>query len=150
VFKLIPLHDHIDMSQYRYATKLSSGIDLRANLLGMNLDPPGELLVWINQPTTISTGLTCKFERTDIEAQVRSRGGLAAKHGIFVLNSPGTIDADYEGEIKVILCNTTNVPFKIIHGDRIAQLVIVPIIRIEEYMSDTYRGDGHFSSTGIS
>jgi dUTP pyrophosphatase len=138
------------MSQYRYATKLSSGIDLRANLLGMELEPPGELLVWINQPIVVPTGLTCQFRNRDIEAQVRSRGGLAAKHGVFVLNSPGTIDADYEGEIKIILCNTMNVPFKIKHGDRIAQLVIAPIIRIPEYMSDRYRGEGHLSSTGIS
>lgn len=149
MFKLIPMHEDIDISQYQYKTKYSSGIDLRAYLTNLPLEIPGELIVWPNQPVSIPTGLTCEFTDKNLEAQVRSRGGLAAHHGIFVLNSPGTVDADYEGEIKVILCNASYAPFKVKHGDRIAQLIIAPIIRIEEYMTEAHRGEGHFSSTGI-
>lgn len=88
-----------------------------------------------------------------IEAQVRSRSGLAAKHGVFVLNSPGTIDPDYKGEVKVILFNTGHLPFDIERGDRIAQLVfhsyLSPVINTGE-IKHSIRGEGGFGSTGIN
>ena len=86
------------------------------------------------------------------EAQVRPRSGLAAKHGVTVLNSPGTIDADYRGEIKVILINHGDAPFTIQRGDRIAQMVVAPVSSIEfalrETLDETKRGEGGFGSTG--
>ena len=86
------------------------------------------------------------------EAQVRPRSGLAAKHGISVLNSPGTIDADYRGEIKVILVNLSNEPFVINPGERIAQLVVAKYEKVEwdevEVLDETERGEGGFGSTG--
>ncbi|MDE5955591.1 MAG: dUTP diphosphatase, partial [Bacteroidales bacterium] len=87
------------------------------------------------------------------EAQVRPRSGLAAKHGITVLNSPGTIDADYRGEIKVILVNLSDTPFVVNPGERVAQMVIAEYKKIEwdetECLEDTERGEGGFGSTGI-
>jgi dUTP pyrophosphatase len=86
------------------------------------------------------------------EAQVRPRSGLAAKHGVTVLNSPGTIDADYRGEIKVILINLGDEPFVIRRGDRIAQLVVAPVTAVtfdlKESLDETQRGSGGFGSTG--
>jgi dUTP pyrophosphatase len=88
------------------------------------------------------------------EVQVRSRSGLAVKHGVFVLNSPGTIDADYRGEVKVILANTGNAPFTIRRGDRIAQLVAAPVANTVDFtendtISATGRGAGGFGHTGV-
>jgi dUTP pyrophosphatase len=85
------------------------------------------------------------------EGQVRPRSGLAAKHGITTLNAPGTIDSDYRGEIKVILMNSSNEPFTVAPGDRIAQLVIAPFMRVElvrDVLTDSDRGEGGFGSTG--
>ncbi|MBB4167505.1 dUTP diphosphatase [Rhizobium sp. BK538] len=88
-----------------------------------------------------------------MEAQIRSRSGLAAEHGIIVLNSPGTIDSDYRGELKVILFNTSNAPFSVRSGDRIAQLVIAPFVEAEfqslSEISEAPRGDRDLGSTGI-
>ncbi len=88
------------------------------------------------------------------EAQVRPRSGLAIRHGITLLNSPGTIDADYRGEIKVIVANLGEEDFVINRGDRIAQLVVCPVVRVEwepsEELSQTQRGDGGFGSTGYN
>src|SRR5690606_31301795 len=99
-------------------------------------------------PTGIAVALPAGYE-----AQVRPRSGLAAKHGVTVLNAPGTIDADYRGEIKVILINHSPEPFVITRGMRIAQLVIAPVTqaqwRIVEELDDTSRGAGGFGSTGI-
>jgi dUTP pyrophosphatase len=100
----------------------------------------------------IPTGLAIALEH-GFECQVRSRSGLAAKSGIFALNSPGTIDSDYRGEIKVILANFSKVPFTIRRGDRIAQLVVARYEKVEwsleKELPDTERGEGGFGSTGV-
>jgi len=100
-------------------------------------------------PTGIVLALPAGFE-----AQVRPRSGLALKHGVTVLNSPGTIDADYRGEVGVILVNLGQAPFKIARGDRIAQLVVAPVARVawdeSGALAETERGGGGFGSTGIA
>ena len=100
----------------------------------------------------VSTGVFPEIPE-NFEIQVRSRSGLAAKNGVFVLNSPGTVDSDYRGEIKVILANMSDKPFEIRKGDRIAQLVVSPVqqadFEIVSEISDTERSAGGFGSTGI-
>lgn len=127
-----------------YATPQSAGMDLRAFL-----DAPVTLQPL--QRTLVPTGLYMALP-AGYEAQVRPRSGLAAKHGITVLNSPGTIDADYRGEIKVILVNLSDQPFEIVPGERIAQMVIAAHEQAEweevEILDDTTRGAGGFGSTG--
>ncbi len=128
----------------QYATEASAGLDLRANISeDIELKPLERVLV--------KTGLYIELP-VGYEAQVRPRSGLAYKHGITVLNSPGTIDADYRGEIGVILVNLSNQPFTITNGERIAQLVIAKHEQAEwvevEELSDTGRGAGGFGSTG--
>lgn len=128
----------------QYATALSAGLDLRANLEeGITLQPMERRLV----PTGLSIALPEGYE-----AQVRPRSGLALKHGITLLNTPGTIDADYRGEIGVIMVNLSNTPFNIADGDRIAQLVIARYEQAEweavEALDSTERGDGGFGHTG--
>ncbi len=127
-----------------YQTPLSAGLDIRANL-----DEPVTL-----QPlerAMIPTGLYVELPE-GCEMQIRPRSGLAAKHGVTVLNSPGTIDADYRGEIKVILVNLSNEPFTIEAGERIAQMIVARYEQIEweaaEELSSTERGAGGFGSTG--
>ena len=127
-----------------YATEMSAGMDLKANISeAVLLEPLQRAMV----PTGIYLALP---EGT--EAQVRPRSGLAAKFGISVLNAPGTIDADYRGEVKVILVNLSNEPFTINPGERIAQLVLARYERIEwdevETLDETCRGEGGFGSTG--
>ena len=127
-----------------YATPLSAGMDLRACLdAPVTLGPLERTLV----PTGLFIALPAGYE-----AQVRPRSGLAAKHGITVLNTPGTIDADYRGEIKVILVNLSNTPFEIVPGERIAQMVVARHERVEWKETDsldaTERGAGGFGSTG--
>ena len=127
-----------------YATALSAGMDLRACLEApVTLGPLERTLV----PTGLYIALPAGFE-----AQVRPRSGLAAKHGITVLNTPGTIDADYRGEIKVILVNLSNTPFEIVPGERIAQMVVARHERVEweetDCLDETERGAGGFGSTG--
>ena len=127
-----------------YATALSAGMDLRACLEApVTLGPLERTLV----PTGLYIALPAGFE-----AQVRPRSGLAAKHGITVLNTPGTIDADYRGEIKVILVNLSKTPFEIVPGERIAQLVVARHERVEweetDSLDKTERGAGGFGSTG--
>ena len=127
-----------------YATEMSAGMDLKANISeAVLLEPLQRAMV----PTGIYLALP---EGT--EAQVRPRSGLAAKFGISVLNAPGTIDADYRGEVKVILVNLSNEPFTINPGERIAQLVLARYERIEwdevESLDETCRGEGGFGSTG--
>lgn len=128
-----------------YETATSAGVDLRADIDQTVLLKPLERAV-------IKTGLYIELP-IGYEAQVRPRSGLAAKHGITVLNSPGTIDADYRGEIGVILVNLSNTPFEIKNGDRIAQMVIakhekVHFIEVNE-LTNTTRGAGGFGSTGV-
>ncbi len=128
-----------------YATAQSAGMDLRANLEApITLNPMERAMI----PTGLFIELPVGYE-----AQVRPRSGLAAKHGITVLNTPGTIDADYRGEIKVILINLSTEPFEIQHGERIAQMVIAKHETIQweevEVLSDTERGAGGFGSSGV-
>ena len=127
-----------------YETIASAGMDLRAYIEeDIILKPLGRSI--------IPTGLFMAIP-TGYEAQVRPRSGLAAKHGLTVLNSPGTIDADYRGEIGVILVNLSNVDFTIKNGERIAQIVIAKHERAEwnpvQSLSETSRGAGGFGSTG--
>lgn len=127
-----------------YETIASAGMDLRAHLLEPRVLKPLER-------TVVGTGLFIELPM-GYEAQVRPRSGLAAKKGITVLNAPGTIDADYRGEIGVILVNISHDNFTIENGERIAQLVIAKHERAEwvfvEALSDTARGEGGFGSTG--
>lgn len=133
-----------------FATVGSSGFDLRANL-----ETPIPMLP--SSRHIIPTGLYFELPK-DFEIQVRSRSGLAANHGIAVLNSPGTIDEDYRGEVKVILINHGDTTFVVNHGDRIAQAVIaevvskvvVNLIQVDEVSQDTMRSSGGFGHTGIN
>jgi dUTP pyrophosphatase len=128
-----------------YETIASAGMDLRANIdEPVVLSPLGRALV--------KTGLFIELP-IGYEAQVRPRSGLAFKKGITVLNSPGTVDADYRGEIGVILVNLSNEPFTVENGERIAQLIIAKHERAEwlevEVLTETSRGEGGFGSTGV-
>jgi len=127
-----------------YATTASAGVDLRANI-----EEP--INVASLEKVIVPTGLFMEIP-VGYEAQVRPRSGLAFKHGITVLNSPGTIDADYRGEIKVILVNLSKETFKIEDGERIAQMVIAAHEQAEwqevEELVETERGAGGFGSTG--
>lgn len=127
-----------------YATELSAGMDLRASL-----GEPLELLPM--QRMMVPTGLFIELPQ-GFEAQVRPRSGLAAKNGITVLNTPGTIDSDYRGEIKVILINLSAEKFVINPGERIAQMIIAPFTRVEwqqtDLLNETDRGAGGFGHTG--
>ena len=138
----------INKSQHElpnYETIASAGMDLRANLSkSITLNPL--------ERTIVKTGLFIELP-IGFEAQVRPRSGLAAKKGITVLNSPGTVDADYRGEIGVILVNLSNEPFVIENGERVAQLIIAKHERAEwievQELSATARGEGGFGSTGV-
>ena len=130
-----------------YETVNSAGMDLRAYL------PDGELVIKPMRRALVPTGLFMEIP-VGYEGQVRPRSGLAIKSGITVLNSPGTIDADYRGEVKVILINLSDVDFVIKSGDRIAQMVIAKHEQMEvvevETLSETERGAGGFGHTGKS
>lgn len=127
-----------------YATEKSAGMDLKANI-----DAP--ITLGPLERAVVPTGLYVALP-DGTEAQVRPRSGLAAKHGISVLNAPGTIDADYRGEIGVILVNLSNVPFVVNPGERVAQLVVARYEKVEwdevEVLDETQRGEGGFGSTG--
>lgn len=128
-----------------YATPLSAGMDVRANIEEpITLAPLQRVLV----PTGLYIALPEGYE-----CQVRPRSGLAVKHGITVLNSPGTIDADYRGELKTLLVNLSDTPFVIEPGERIAQLVVAKHEHVEweevEVLDETERGEGGFGSTGV-
>ncbi|MGY8676811.1 dUTP diphosphatase [Bradyrhizobium sp. UFLA05-153] len=129
-----------------YQTAEAAGLDLMAAV------PEGEpLTLAAGKHALVPTGLAIALP-AGYEAQVRPRSGLAAKHGVTVLNSPGTIDADYRGEIKVILINHGDTPFVIKRGERIAQMVIAPVVQASlvpvTTLSATDRGAGGFGSTG--
>jgi dUTP pyrophosphatase len=127
-----------------YATEKSAGMDIKANI-----EEP--IVLRPLQRAMVPTGLYIALPE-GTEAQIRPRSGLAAKHGITVLNTPGTIDADYRGEIKVILVNLSNDDFTINPGERIAQMVVARYEKVEwdsvEVLDETERGAGGFGSTG--
>ena len=133
-----------DLPLPEYKSELASGMDLVSAVTDPVTIEPGQVAL---VPTGIRIALPAGYE-----AQVRPRSGLAAKHGITVVNAPGTVDADYRGEIKVILGNVSNVHFTVTRGMRIAQMVIAPVVqaRLEEVTSleETARGDGGFGHTG--
>ena len=128
----------------KYKTDGSSGVDLSAFL-------EKKVVIKPNSSELIPTGLQVAIPE-ELEIQIRPRSGLAAKESIGVLNSPGTIDSDYRGELKIILFNHGNKDFVINNGDRIAQMVLVPILKMEfeevDSLPDTIRGQGGFGSTG--
>lgn len=128
-----------------YQTDLSAGMDLQAYL------PEGNIVLKPMQRLLVKTGLFIELPK-GYEAQIRSRSGLSLKHGIVVLNAPGTIDADYRGEIGIILANFSTEDFEIKNGERIAQMVIAQhetiSWEITEQLTDTQRGIGGFGSTG--
>ncbi|MBT8460828.1 MAG: dUTP diphosphatase [Boseongicola sp.] len=131
-----------------YESVGAAGADIRANFdvenrRGLNLAPGERALV--------STGFSMALP-SGFEAQIRPRSGLALKHGITLVNTPGTIDEDYRGPIGVILINQSDEPFRISHGDRIAQMIIAPVVQARfesaDSLSETDRGEGGFGSTG--
>ena len=143
-----PLEHFGDLALPAYETVLAAGADLRAAVTAdrpMILRPGQRALV----PTGFAMALPAGYE-----AQIRPRSGLAYKHGVTCLNTPGTIAADYRGEVKVLLINHGDEPFTINRGERIAQMVIAPITQPEfsrvEILSETARGEGGFGSTGTT
>ena len=134
-----------DLPLPKYATVGSAGMDIFAAV-----NEPVEILpgAVVLVPTSLAISLEHGYE-----CQVRSRSGLAIKHGVFALNSPGTIDSDYRGEIKIILANFNKEPFIINRGDRIAQLIVARYEKIDweivDALPDSERGEGGFGSTGI-
>ena len=144
--RVAPLPHFEGLQLPAYETADAAGMDLRAAV------PDGEpMTLKPGERAMVPTGLTIALPPRH-EAQVRPRSGLAAKHGVTCLNSPGTIDADYRGEVKVILINHGQEPFVIRRGERIAQMVIAPVTRADlvqvETLDDTQRGAGGFGSTG--
>lgn len=143
-FKRLPHASDLPLPSYE--SKAAAGMDIRAALDEPVILKPGER-------TLIPTGLKMALPE-GYEAQIRPRSGLAIKHGITMLNTPGTIDADYRGEIKVIAINLGQENFTVRHGDRIAQMVISPVVQLPaeetDELSETDRGEGGFGSTGIS
>lgn len=138
----------INKSNYplpEYATPHSAGLDLRANISEKMEIKPLERII-------IPTGLFIELPN-GYEAQIRPRSGLAAKYGISIVNTPGTIDPDYRGEIKIIMINLSNNNFELIPGERIAQMVIARFEQIKweetDSLTDSHRGDGGFGSTGV-
>ena len=138
---------HCKNSKYLpfYATKDSAGADIFADIDSDEILKPGERKV-------ITSGLKVEIP-TGYEAQIRPRSGLALKNGITILNTPGTIDSDYRGEIKVIMINLGTEDFIIKQGDRIAQMIIAPVtkaeFKLELNLNNTERGEGGFGSTGF-
>lgn len=145
IIKVKRVNENINISLPSYATENSSGMDLSsASIEEIVLNPMQTVLIPTNLIVEIPHGY---------EGQVRPRSGLALKHNIGIINSPGTIDADYRGEVKILLTNFGNEPFSVKFGDRIAQLVICKVekaeIIIEDKISKTERNSGGFGHTGI-
>lgn len=128
-----------------FETVGAAGIDLRADI-------SGEVIIGSGKHVLISTGLSFEIP-VGFEGQVRSRSGLAARHGIFMLNAPGTIDADYRGIVSVVAANFSGVDYTVHQNDRIAQFVICPVPHVRyttaDFLSATDRGAGGFGSTGL-
>jgi dUTP pyrophosphatase len=134
-----------DLSLPSYETDGASGMDVCAALEGdYLLQPGGRILV----PTGLAVAIPQGYE-----IQVRPRSGLAVRHGVTILNAPGTIDSDYRGEIKIVLVNLGEEPYLIKRGDRIAQLVVAPVVtaclQVRDRLEPTRRGDGGFGHTGV-
>jgi dUTP pyrophosphatase len=144
--QVTPLPHFDGLTLPAYETALSAGMDLRA---AVPEDAP--IMLKPGERCLAPTGLTIALP-AGYEAQVRPRSGLALKHGITCLNTPGTIDADYRGEVKVILINLGQAPFSISRGERIAQMVIAPVTQarweVVDALPETARGAGGFGSTG--
>ena len=138
------LEHNRDLPLPQYQTGQSAGLDLPAAVAG-------DMMIEPMQIAAVPTGLSIALP-PGYEAQVRPRSGLAVKHGLTVVNAPGTIDADYRGEVKVALINLGPKPVTISRGDRIAQMIVAPVSRAElievEELSDTERGAGGFGHTG--
>ena len=134
-----------------FKSEFSSGMDICANFL--ETDIKKEVLIPASGRKIINTGLAVEIPK-NCEGQIRSRSGLSIDHGVFVLNSPGTIDQDYRGHLKIILANFGGEDYLIKQGDRIAQLIILnvlrPKIKLVERLSSSKRGNKGFGSTGIS
>ena len=140
----VPAHYPEDRSP-RYATESAAGADVRASLT----EP---LTLLPHARAAVPTGVRLEIP-PGYEGQVRPRSGLAMKHGVTVLNAPGTIDSDYRGEIQVLLLNTSDEAYTVHDGDRIAQLIIAPVVRASfvrsrSELEQTTRGEGGFGSTG--
>ncbi|MDU0338248.1 dUTP diphosphatase [Bosea rubneri] len=136
-----------DLPLPAYETQGAAGLDLRAAL------PAGDLEMAPGARGLVPTGLVLALPPGS-EGQVRPRSGLALRHGVTVLNAPGTIDADYRGEVQVLLVNLGQETFIIRHGDRIAQLIVAPVAQARlvevQLLDDTVRGAGGFGSTGVT
>lgn len=146
IVQLVPLANFEGLELPAYETAGSAGMDVRCAL------PEGDVLILApGERAMIPTGLSVAIPE-GYEIQVRPRSGLAARHGITCLNTPGTIDSDYRGEIRVILINLGQEPFAIRRGERIAQLVLAPVTRLQwqvvDRLDETGRGQGGFGSTG--
>jgi dUTP pyrophosphatase len=144
-FYLMQTEDAKDLPLPKYMSELAAGLDLYANIHKPEI-------ICVNKIKLIPTGIKVALPR-NFEAQIRSRSGLAINHGVCVLNSPGTIDADYRGEIKVILINHGDIDFKINRGDRIAQMVLNEIVhakfKLVQHLNKTKRNLNGFGHTGI-
>jgi len=142
---IVRLPHGADLDLPGYATEHAAGLDLMAAISEPMFIAPGKRAM-------VATGIAIALP-VGFEAQVRPRSGLAAKHGVTVLNSPGTIDADYRGEIKVILINFGEIDFCVEPKSRIAQLIVAPVMQIRwdevDSLPETARGDGGFGSTGL-
>jgi dUTP pyrophosphatase len=144
ILRIQQLPEPRDLPPPAYMSDLAAGMDLRAAVSSTLTLAPGEFAL---VPTGIRIAVPAGYE-----GQVRPRSGLAAKHGIGLVNAPGTIDADYRGEVCVVLINHGKEPFVVRRGDRIAQLVVCPVARaqvvVADDLDDTGRGDGGFGHTG--
>jgi dUTP pyrophosphatase len=141
--KITRLAHGADLPLPAYESEGAAGLDLRA---------AEACEIAAGKRALVATGLSIAIPR-GFEGQVRPRSGLAAKHGVTVLNAPGTIDSDYRGEVKVILVNFGDAPFRVARGDRIAQLIVAPVTHVEiaevESLDATARGEGGFGSSGV-
>jgi dUTP pyrophosphatase len=146
LIEIVPLPHFEGLPPPAYETELAAGMDLRAAVPD---DQP--IVIAPGRRAMVPTGLTIALP-AGYEAQVRPRSGLAARHGVTCLNSPGTVDADYRGEVKVILINLGEEPFTVRRGERIAQMVIATVasaqLKVVAQLSETKRGSGGFGSTG--
>ena len=144
--KVIRLPHGADLPLPEYHSTQAAGLDLLAAV-------PADMIIQPGQRALVPTGIAIALPPGS-EAQVRPRSGMAARHGVTVLNTPGTVDADYRGEIQVILINLGEAPYVVQRGARIAQLVIAPVLRAKlsesQDLADTQRGGGGFGSTGTA